>query len=381
MSNADTDVLIVGGGAAGLEVAFGVRKRAPTARVMLVSLIGDQVYRPWQIFLPWDRVPVGSLRLDLAQLAESHGFSLRVAEVREIDPARSTAAVGEDTISFTQLVVAAGAPADRDRIPGADEHALFPCELADARALADRIDKGGLRKVVFVLAGERVGPGLEYAGWLARGARETGAEIEITVVSVGATVARHLGARGLRKFAATLESWGGTLLHTERVEEVGPDTVRLADDRVVPADLCAVVGPLRGPDLRYTEDLTDAAGFLIVDETLRSPAHPHVHSAGDALSAPHGAWRRSWLLSIRQAETVASNVAACLQGGQVKPFDAAIAQRLAHTSVPDIGGQAYLVVGPRLVASGRLVRRLRTRMDRLHFARYTGRRPATQRPG
>jgi NADH dehydrogenase FAD-containing subunit len=77
-------------------------------------------------------------------------------------------------IEYRSAIVATGATADRKRLPGSAQHALFPCDVEDAIALQARFLALKQGYVTVIIAGERPGPGLEYAGWLATAVRERG---------------------------------------------------------------------------------------------------------------------------------------------------------------------------------------------------------------
>jgi hypothetical protein len=77
-------------------------------------------------------------------------------------------------INYRSAVLAIGAPADRERLPGAAQHALFPCDVEEALALKEQFLALRQGHVSVIIAGEWPGPGLEYAGWLATAAQEHG---------------------------------------------------------------------------------------------------------------------------------------------------------------------------------------------------------------
>ncbi|MQY05026.1 NAD(P)/FAD-dependent oxidoreductase [Actinomadura macrotermitis] len=374
------DVLVIGGGAAGLAAAARLRRHAPELAVTVADASPDHVYRPWLVFLPWERVPAASLRVGLADFAREHGFTFRNGKVEAVDVAARTARIAGEDVEFRAVVVATGAPADRDAVPGAREHALFPCDPSDAETLAARL-ADGRRDLVLILTGERVGPGVEYAAWIAEGAVRAGKELRVTVVGDETAMSSYLGARATRVFAAKLAKWRGGY-RPGTVKQIDATGVWLTEGDFLPADQIAVVGPLAAPDTGLPDETLDPAGFLVVDDTFRSPRHECLFGAGDTITVPGQKWRRSWLLSVSQAERAADNVVAALRGGDLQPFDPAIGRRLARTSVPDLAGSALLIVNQRLLASGRWVHWLRVRMDRLHFARYgVPGRPAVRRPG
>src|SRR5260221_5947615 len=118
------DVLILGAGAAGLEVARRVRALSSAPSITLVSSSPEQVYRPWLIYTPLGHVPERMLNVSLTVAAERDRLSLVQGTATSIDPAQRRVTVGNDELGYKCLVIALGAPADRDRVPGAAEHAL-----------------------------------------------------------------------------------------------------------------------------------------------------------------------------------------------------------------------------------------------------------------
>ena len=170
-----TDVLILGGGCGGLETAIELRKQAPDAMITLVNPTVYLVYRPWLIYLPAQQRRFEHLQVSLQQAATTYRLRLVTDTVRHLDCDHHQAElIMSEPITYRSVVVATGAPADKERISGAASHAFFPCEVADALDFRDRfltLAQGG---VTVILAGERPGPGLEYAGWLATAVHDRG---------------------------------------------------------------------------------------------------------------------------------------------------------------------------------------------------------------
>ncbi len=84
---------------------------------------------------------------------------------------RAVLATGQE-VEYTCVVIAAGAPADRERIPGSAEYALFPCEQADALRLAGAVTTGLRSPLTIVVTGQRIGPSLEFGPSHARDRRQ-----------------------------------------------------------------------------------------------------------------------------------------------------------------------------------------------------------------
>lgn len=378
----EIDVLVVGGGAAGVDAATAVRRRAPDASVALVSPRDELLYRPWLIYAPASAVRDADMRVSLAAIADAHGFRHIKAEVTGIDIAANEATLSEpgERVTYRELILAPGAPADRARIPGAREHALFPCDPADAREMVERLKHPLDGSVVFVLTGERIGPGLEYAGWVAKALRSGNrADARVLVVEEGDAMERQFGVRGADRIAGVAATAGVETVRRARVERIRSGALELGDSRVSAA-LIAVTSPLRGPDLGLSEKLLDHRGLLNVDRTLTVPAHANVRAAGDFANI-HGAEPippKTWIMARLQAEVAAENASAGLAGTTPREIDMRKVARMAALSMPDIGGRTLLVRKRRPLLGGSWPLRLRYRMDARYLSLYRSEAGATR---
>jgi len=372
----DTDVLVVGGGAAGLAAATRLRSRAPTIRVTLVDPTPFNVYRPWFMYALPHLLPTEYLRISLAETADQHGFTFRLAEVDKLDPGSKTAVAGGEAVQYQRVIVAAGAPTDREAVAGAAQHAVFPCDVPGFQEFQRRLDTLQTGVVTIVLTGERISPGLEDVAWLTRARtaqRQAGTRIRL--VANGDCVVEQFGSKVTGRLRDQLEAWGAEVVLGTSVTSIDADAVTLADGRRLPSTLTAVVGALTGPDIQ-TAELTDDRGFFPVDTYLRSVHEPTVFVAGDAVAHGPKPVRKNWQRAVRQAYLAADNAAASLTGQPLVAYRDARDERLNQFSLPDIGGVAYLVWNGRLLTAGKAARRLRIGFDRKHFATY---RPADSR--
>src|SRR3989442_1849232 len=120
-------LVIVGGGFAGLEAAIQIRTLRPTCDVTLISAGPSLVYKPWLIFVPAGRRRFVEVNISLAPMAARYGFQLIEDRVDRVDlDARQVRLAKGQTIDYSQLLLAIGADADRNRIAGSRENALFP---------------------------------------------------------------------------------------------------------------------------------------------------------------------------------------------------------------------------------------------------------------
>jgi NADH dehydrogenase FAD-containing subunit len=378
----DTDVLVIGGGAAGLAAATRVRAQAPATRVTVLDPSPFNTYRPWFMYALPGLLPVGDLQIPLAQLAEQSGFTFRQAAMEKLDPGSNTVLAGGEPLRYRRVVLAVGAPTDRNAVPGAAQHAVFPCDVDGFATFQQRLASLDGGTVSVVVTGERLGPGLEEAAWLARAHGQSGSRrLRVRLVADGETLLEQLGRRTLRRVSNQLESWGAETVLGVSVQSIGPDHIALADGRTLPSAVTAVVGPLRGPDLQ-TRGLADERGFFAVAPTLQSAKEPAVFVAGDAVARGAGGLRRSWQLAVRQAHVAAENAVRSLAGEPLVSFDARRDRRISKFYLPDVGGTAFLVWNRRLLSSGPAARRIRIGFDRKHFEAYLPADPRWRRiPG
>jgi NADH dehydrogenase FAD-containing subunit len=349
-------VVVVGGGFGALEASLALRKLRPDVSVTVVSSETHVTYRPWLI-----KVPAGGAQppvIPFADLLASAGvktISDRAVAV-DLDTRRVILQSGAP-VPYAQLVVATGAVADRERIPGARAHALFPCDLDDAAKFAEGVFSGP-RNVAVVFGWERPGPGLEYAAWIA--AHRPG--VCVTAIDGDGTLARRFGERATAHIARLFERRGGRLISEGSVVRIDKSGVVLAA-RTVDADLIALAAPLRGCTEWLPGDLLDGRGMLMVDSAMA--VAPGVMAIGDVTAVPTGYRLPPTLLSIRQtARRIADNVIRALDGAPVQPV---LRPGQPDLVGPDLAGDAVLVRDRRLVMSGRIPLVIRSFMDRSYL--------------
>jgi NADH dehydrogenase FAD-containing subunit len=349
-------VVVVGGGFGALEISLAVRKLRPDVSVTVVSSETHVTYRPWLI-----KVPAGGPQppvIPFANLLASAGVEIISDRAAGVDlNARRVILQSGAAVSYGQLVVATGAVADRDRLPGAGAYALFPCDLEDAAKFAAGVSSGA-RHVAIVFGWERPGPGLEYAAWIA--AHQPG--VRVSAIDADGTLARRFGERATAYIARLFERRGGQLISEGSVVRIDESRVVLAA-RTVDADLIALAAPLRGCTEWLPRDLLDARGMLKVDSAMA--AAPGVTGIGDVAAIPAGYRLPPTLQSIRgTARGIAGNVIRALDGASLQPV---LRPGQPDLVGPDLAGDAVLVRDRRLVMSGRIPLLIRSFMDRSYL--------------
>ncbi len=219
----NTDFLLIGGGCGGLETALHLRKLVADATITIVNPQQHLIYRPWLIYLPAQRRRLEELQISLQTVATAYRLHLVINTVRRLDHQNQRALLtGGEVINYRSAVVATGAPADRERLPGSAQHALFPCDVEEALALKEKFLVFKQGHVSVIIAGERPGPGLEYAGWLATAAQERGTagRLHVHVVDDRENLRARLGDSAMDIVVRFLAQKGATLIRGQAVRAV-----------------------------------------------------------------------------------------------------------------------------------------------------------------
>ncbi|GHB54981.1 NADH dehydrogenase [Streptomyces cirratus] len=299
----NTDVVVIGGGYAGVMAANRLTQRGDLT-VTLVNPRPDFVHR-----IRLHQLVGGS---DTAVVAYrdvlAEGVRLVVDSVARIDAGdRRLALASGGALGYDYLVYAVGSGSADPGVPGAAESAYPIATLEDAQRLRPALDAAPATTAVTVVG---AGPtGIETAAELAEQGRA------VTLVC-GGTLGPYLHARGRRSVAARLARLGVRVLDGPgaKVTAVTRDAVRLADGRELPSGLTIWTAGFGVPDLAVRSGLsTDALGRLLTDETLTSVDDVRIVAAGDS-AAPSGlplrmSCQAAIPLGARAADTVLSRIA------------------------------------------------------------------------
>lgn len=295
-----TEVVVIGGGYAGVMAANRLTRRAGVTvtlinarprfveRIRLHQLVGgsDDAVVDYRTVLA-DRV------------------RLLVGTVTRIDPApRTLTLAGGGSKGYDYLIYAAGSSSAAPAVPGAADHAYPISTLEQAQRLRPVASAAAALTVV------GAGPsGIETAAELAERGRP------VTLVC-GGILGPYLHERGRRVVADRLARLGVTVVGGPGsvVTAVTAGAVCLADGRELPSPVTIWTAGFGVPDLAARSGLaTDTAGRLRTDETLTSLDDPRIVAAGDCAAPSDRPYRMSCQaagqLGLHAAETVLRRVA------------------------------------------------------------------------
>lgn len=312
-------LVIVGGGAAGLELATQMAKNTDFA-VTLIDKVRTHVWKPKLHEIAAGTMDIGRHEVGYLAHARSHGFEYRMGEMtgldrdaRQVSVAAYVDVDGEQitparSFGYDTLVVAVGSQSNDFGTPGVTQHALKLESLSDAarfnrklmnaffRAQASHsgADAQPLRVCIIgagatgvELAAELMRTGIEAQQGGRRGRRDTQG-LKVHLVEAAERILPALPAR-LSSAAHRLLTEQGIHVHAgAKVSSVGEEGVVLSDGQTLGAEITVWAAGIRAPSfLREMAGLeTNRLGQLVVGSTLQTTRDARIFAIGDCAACP-----------------------------------------------------------------------------------------------
>jgi sulfide:quinone oxidoreductase len=320
-------ILIVGGGAAGITVAAQLKRSRPSLNVAILEPSGEHYYQPG-----WTLVGGGVFSLEETRRAERDlipsGVNWIQAGAAGFDPDHnSVTTTAGDSLSYDVLIVATGLKLCWDKIEGLTEAlgqggvcSNYSKDFAPYTWEAIQAFKGG--NAVFTCAPMPIKcPGApQKIAYLADDVFKK-KRLNAKVIYATATP----GIFGIPTYAAPLREVVQrkgidarynhvlTAVRADRKEavfQVSEGETRR--EEVIPYDLLHVTPPMAAPDAVATSPLANGAGFVEVDQfNLQHVRYPNVFSLGDVSGMPNS----KTAAAVRgQAPVLVANLLAHLDG-------------------------------------------------------------------
>jgi NADH dehydrogenase len=316
-------IVVVGGGAGGLELATRLGDRLGRRHKAQITLIDRRRSHLWKPKL--HEIAAGSMDLathELDYLAQSHwhGFRYRIGEMTDLDREQQLVHVAafideegaqvtpQRTVRYDTLVMAVGSQTNDFRTPGVDEYAMRLETPDQASRFNRRLINACIRahaqveplrpeqlQVAIIGAGAT---GVELAAELHRTTRQVIAygldtidpdkDLHLNLIEAADRILPALPERLSKATHELLDNLGVKVLVGARVAEVLPDGVKLADGRIIPAELIVWAAGVKAPD--FLKDLagleTNRINQLVVLPTLQTTRDPKIFAIGDCAACP-----------------------------------------------------------------------------------------------
>lgn len=405
-------IVIVGGGAGGLELAtrlgdkLGKRGRA---EVILIDKNRTHVWKPKLHEIASGSMDMSAHEVDYLAQAHWHGFRFRLGELTGIDRERreiQVAAHLDDegelvtparAFGYDTLVLAIGSLSNDFGTPGVREHAMRLESKADAQRFHTRMVNACIRAhaqttplrpeqlhVAIIGAGAT---GVELAAELHRTTREVVAygldrvdaekDIQVSVIEAADRVLPALPARISTATGKLLRELGVDVHTSAKVAAVAANGVHLADGRVLPAELVVWAAGVKAADfLQGIAGLeTNRSNQLAVLPTLQTTRDEQVFAIGDCAQCawPEANGGQGGFVPPRaqaahqQATHVAEQIRRRMTGQPLKPYryrDFGSLVSLGEFST--VGNMMGGLVGGSLMVEGRFARLMYVSLYKMH---------------
>lgn len=258
----------------------------------------------------------GEAQIDLSRLAHAAAAEFVRNSVIALDAAEKQLLLADGaTLSYDVASINVGSLPGFGGVPGAGAHAtgVKPFETFFERWRALLSSAAGAPRIALVGGGAA---GVEVAMAMRHALRDRGGAVTLYsernafAAAVARRVARALGRMGVAVRAGTA------------VRALEPGPVVVTDAARERYDAVFWTGGASPPPWIAGSGLaTDAAGYALVDPSLRSVSHPDVFAAGDAAVLQDRPLPRAGVYAVRQAAVLAENLKRVVRGAPMVDYE------------------------------------------------------------
>lgn len=316
-------IIVVGGGAGGLELVTRLGDTVGRRHVAGVTLVDKSPTHLWKPLL--HEVAAGSMEFEVQETefraqAHWHHFHYRVGELIEIDRNKREVVLapyldkvgrevmGQRLFPYDTLIIAIGSLGNDFGTPGVREHAIMLDSADEARRLHERLLDSFLRsqREFELLKPEQLNlaiigagaTGTELAAELRSATDQLAAfgydridpakDITINLIEAADRILPPLPKRLADEAMKILLKLRVKVHTSARVEEVTASGVRLANGAFLPAELIVWTAGVKAPDLLTKLDglETNRHNQLVVLPTLQTTRDPNIFAIGDCAACP-----------------------------------------------------------------------------------------------
>jgi NADH dehydrogenase len=404
-------IVIVGGGAGGLELATWLGDKMARKGLAEVVLVDRSPAHLWKPLL--HEVAAGSLDVNIHQVeyvaqARWHNFEFQQGELIGLDREgkKITVSASRDVdgveilpqreIAYDTLVLSIGSVTNFFGVPGAQENAIaldtteqaerFRRHLIAACMRAQNYQVEDAQVNIAIIGGGATG--VELSAELRSTAQTLRAyglhrldpirDIRITVIEAGPRLLAALPERVATETTRLLGKLNINVLTSEKVTEVQQRAVLTASGKHIPADLTVWAAGIRAPDILSKLGLpVNKLGQVLVAQTLQTEADKNIFAFGDCACCP---WPESGKTvppraqaAHQQAKFLFRALRRHLDGQPLPVFrfrDVGSLVSLGHLSA--VGNLMGNLIGGSLLIEGLLARLLYTSLYRMHVMALFG---------
>jgi len=279
-------IVIVGGGFGGLEAAFTLRTlMGDAATITLIDRQAEHSFLPSIHEVSSGKIDARSIQIPLETILAPAGIRYIQGDVSAIDTVNRQVSMAAGGLGYDCLLLATGAENNFFGVPGAERFSFRFRTSGDALRIRESLERllAEERKDVHLVMAGGGTEGVEVAGELLDRTHDHNATI--TVIEAQQQLLPGFPA-AIRDFAEKyLREKGVTIITSERITAVREASLVLSSGRELPQSMLIWSGGIKPSSLINGLTLPkDPAGWLIVDDHLRSPEDERIFAVGDAVT-------------------------------------------------------------------------------------------------
>lgn len=311
-------IVIVGGGAAGLELATGLGNKLGKKGLAEITLLDATTTHIWKPLL--HEVAAGTLdeaeQVDYIAQAYRNHFRFRLGKMDGLDRERKEISTsptyndaGEEiipkrTFPYDTLVLAIGSESNTFAIKGVDKHCYFLDSTAQAFRFQKHLVESYIKSIVAtgrqkdlglaiaIIGGGATGVELsaelhEVTDMLAMYGLEKSSNVKLTIIEASPQLLPALPKKFANATKEQLAKLGIDLKLGCRVIEVNEKGIQTLDGEFIPADIKVWAAGIKAPDwVKRLDGLeTNVINQLVVDQYLQTKDE-NIFAIGDCAACP-----------------------------------------------------------------------------------------------
>lgn len=406
-----TKIVVVGGGAGGLELATKLGRKLGKRGKAQITLVDRNRTHLWKPLL--HEVAAGSLDAGIDALsyqshARNHGFEFQLGTLTDIKRdskqivlapiygEKGEVVLGERELAYDYLVMALGSVSNDFNTPGVRDNCIFldsPDQAfrfhgllmnqflkfaGDCKPGDDSCVPAQQVKIAIVGAGAT---GVELSAELYNAVEELAAygyrnlsrnSLKVTIVEAGPRILPALPERISAAAHHELTQLGVDVRTATFVSEATSDGLKTKDGELIEANLMVWAAGIKAPD--FMKEIggleTNRINQLMVKPTLQTTLDDHIFAIGDCAACPmeDGKFVPPRAQSAHQmADRALANILAMMQGKDVKPYSYMDYGSLVSMSrFSTVGSLMGNLMRGSMMVEGRLARFVYISLYRMH---------------
>lgn len=295
------NILVLGGGFAGVEAAIKLRKKG-----YQVTLVSDRDYQfiyPISIWVPVKGVSFDDCKLSLTKLQEKHGFDLIIDKVEKIDVVNRRIKLTERELTYDYLFVSLGM--HKIKYKGAENTMSICGSPEQSVAIGEELDKlikKGEGKIAVGFSGNpkdstgsvvRGGPAFELLFNISTYLKKKGVlnSFELSFFAPMAKPGIRMGLKAYNKLDSFLDHFKINKHVGKKITGFSKGEVHFEGDKNLKSDLTIFIAGGSGHALFEDSGLPlNEAGFIKTLPTCQVEGHPDIYAIGDSAHILGPAW-------------------------------------------------------------------------------------------